>query len=159
MLPDFLKMNASDLRELYQEVIIGHNKHPHNRGCLGHCTHQAEGDNPLCGDQVRIYLKIDQSVIENISFEGEGCAISVASASIMTKLLKGKSINIAEKLSLYFQNTCTGNEVLPLEKGVSSLEMEELELLSSAKHFPARVKCATLAWHTFDQALTSAQKK
>lgn len=150
-------MNATDLRELYQEVIIGHNKHPHNRGCLGNCTHHAQGDNPLCGDQVRIYLNVDQSVIANISFEGEGCAISVASASIMTKLLKGKSITLAEKLSIDFQNVCTGNKELPLnqEKEISSLEMEELQLLSSVKHFPARVKCATLAWHTLDNALSA----
>lgn len=147
-------MNESDIRELYQEIIINHNRHPHNKGCMKNCTHHAEGDNPLCGDQVQIYLDINNSIIENISFEGEGCAISVASASIMTKLLKGKSIGTSEKISNYFQNVCIQNEILEFdETSFTKFEMEELHLLSSVKHFPARVKCATLAWHTFDHAL------
>lgn len=148
-------MNESDLRELYQEVIMNHNKYPHNKGCLDNCTHDAEGDNPLCGDQVHIYLRLNNSIIESVTFEGEGCAISVASASILTKLLKGKSAEVCKKLSNYFQKVCTQAE-LSCEEGIeefSTLDMEELTLLSSVKQFPARVKCATLAWHTFDQAI------
>lgn len=150
-------MNEIDLRELYQEVIINHNKHPCNRGCLDNCTHQADGDNPLCGDRVNIYLNIEKTRIENIGFEGEGCAISVASASIMTKLLKGKSINTAGKLSNYFQRICTSSEsfLAGNEDEFLGHELEELHLLSSVRGFPARVKCATLVWHTLDNALSS----
>lgn len=151
-------MNESDIRELYQEVIMNHNRHPLNKGCMNNCTHHAEGYNPLCGDQVRIYLDINNSLIEDITFEGEGCAISVASASIMTKLLKGKTINVSKKLSDYFQNICTQNKAFE-ESEFSECDMEELHLLSSVKHFPARVKCATLAWHAFDNALNDLYEK
>ncbi len=148
-------MNESDLRELYQEVIMSHNKYPHNRRCLENCTHDAQGDNPLCGDQVHIYVNINNSVVENVTFEGEGCAISVASASILTKLLKGKSRAMCEKLSNYFQKICTRDAIESIKENeeFSNLDIEELNLLSSVKHFPARVKCATLAWHTFDHAV------
>ncbi len=146
-------MNDQDLRELYQEVIIHHNKHPCNKGISGPCSHTAEGDNPICGDRVSLCLNINNNTIDNISFDGEGCAISIASVSIMTKLLKGQSITSAQKLSNDFQSICTLNN--PDETLLATPELEELNLLTSVKHFPARVKCATLAWHTLDNALKS----
>lgn len=142
-------MNDQDLRELYQEVIINHNKRPHNKGISRPCGHEADGDNPICGDRVSLCLNITDDIIDNISFDGEGCAISVASASIMTKLLKGKTLAAAKKLSSDFQSSCTCNT----PSALSAPEFEELNLLTSVKHFPARVKCATLAWHTLDSAL------
>lgn len=144
-------MNDQDLRELYQEVIINHNKRPCNKGISGACSHNADGDNPICGDRVSVCLNVNDDTIDNISFDGEGCAISVASASIMTKLLKGKSLVSAKKLSSDFQSICTRNSLD--ETLLSGSELEELNLLTSVKHFPARVKCATLAWHTLDDAL------
>ena len=146
-------MNDQDLRELYQEVIINHNKRPCNKGITGPCSHEAEGDNPTCGDRVSLCININDDRIGSISFEGEGCAISVASASIMTKLLKDKSIGSAKKLSKDFQAICTRSNLD--ESILFSPEFEELNLLTSVKHFPARVKCATLAWHAFDDALRS----
>lgn len=146
-------MNDQDLRELYQEVIINHNKRPCNKGITGPCSHKADGDNPICGDRVSLCLKVNNDTIDNITFDGEGCAISIASVSIMTKLLKGKSIASAKKLSSDFQSICTRSN--PDETLLSAPEFEELNLLTSVKHFPARVKCATLAWHTFDDALRS----
>lgn len=143
-------MNDQDLRELYQEVIINHNKHPRNKGISEHCTHQAEGDNPICGDRVTVQLNVNDDTIEKITFDGDGCAISVASASIMTSLLKGKSLPYAQKLSTDFQAICTRKA---LDETLTAPELEELNLLTSVKHFPARVKCATLAWHTLDSAL------
>lgn len=146
-------MNDQDLRELYQEVIINHNKRPCNKGITEPCSHKADGDNPTCGDRVSVCINVNDNKIGSISFDGEGCAISVASASIMTKLLKGKSIASAKKLSKDFQSICTRSN--PDEDLLSAPEYEELNLLTSVKHFPARVKCATLAWHTFDDALRS----
>lgn len=149
-------MNDLDLRELYQEVIISHNKNPHNKSNLSHHTHDADGYNPLCGDKVHIYLKLnDDETIEDISFEGEGCAISVASASMMTKALKGKSIATAKRFLNTFQNACT--ETTPPsfddETEFSAVDLDELSILSSVRNYPMRVKCATLAWHTLDSAL------
>ena len=144
-------MNDQDLRELYQEVIINHNKRPCNKGIAGPCSHNADGDNPICGDRVSVCLNVNHDTIDNITFDGEGCAISVASASIMTKLLKGKSLVWAKKLSSDFQSICTRSN--QDETLLSGQEFEELNLLTSVKHFPARVKCATLAWHTLDDAL------
>lgn len=144
-------MNEQDIRELYQEVIIGHNKHPCNKGITGPCTHKAEGDNPICGDRVTICVNADQGTINNISFDGEGCAISVASASIMTKILKGKPLAYAKELSKNFQSICVCNNAS--ESSITAPELEELKLLTSVKNFPARVKCATLAWHALDEAL------
>lgn len=148
-------MNDQDLRELYQEVIIHHNKYPCNKGISGHCTHKADGDNPICGDRVTLCLSLnkDNNTIETISFEGEGCAISVASASIMTKLLKGKTLSDAKQLSVDFQSICTRNSTD--ESLIAAPELEELNLLTSVQNFPARVKCATLAWHALDDALKS----
>ena len=146
-------MNDQDFRELYQEVIISHNKHPCNKGISGPCSHEADADNPICGDRVSLCLNVKNDTIDNISFDSEGCAISFASVSIMTKLLKGKSIASAKKLSSDFQSICICNN--PDKTLLAASQFEELNLLTSVKHFPPRVKCATLAWHTLDNALKS----
>lgn len=138
----------SDLRDLYQEVIVDHYRRPRNFGRLAEANHRAEGVNPLCGDKLTLYLKLRDGVIEDASFEGTGCAISTASASLMTETLKGKTEAQAHALFEQFRALVTGSEgsaaVAPLGK---------LAVLSGVREFPARVKCATLAWHTLQAAL------
>lgn len=138
----------SHLHDLYQEVIIDHGRRPRNFGHLAQANHHASGFNPLCGDQVMLYLKVVDGIIEEISFEGSGCAISTASASLMTEALKGKSETQAAALFASFHALVTGQEV-PLE----ATPLGKLEVLAGVKEFPARVKCATLAWHTLQAAL------
>ncbi len=137
----------SDLRELYQEVIFDHYKKPRNCHVLDCANHQADGYNPLCGDQVTVYLKVENGVIEDLSFEGSGCAISTASASLMTEALKGKKIEEVEHLFEDFHQMVTAPET------TSHPELGKLEALAGVREFPARVKCATLAWHTLQAAL------
>jgi len=136
----------SDLRDLYQEVIIDHNRQPRNFGKLAAVNHQAEGFNPLCGDHVHVYLLIEQDKIKEIAFEGKGCAISTASASIMTEVIKGKSL--AEALHCFnaFHDLVTG-------KSSTITQLGKLTALAGVQEFPARVKCATLAWHTLQAAV------
>ncbi|HMS55971.1 MAG TPA: SUF system NifU family Fe-S cluster assembly protein [Fimbriimonadaceae bacterium] len=134
------------LRELYQEIILDHNKSPRNRGTVEHPTCEAHGHNPLCGDQVHLGLRVSDGKIEDIKFEGQGCAISVASASLMTEAVVGKSVEEALVLSDEFQSMVTGKD---LDKHFS----DELEALAGVREFPARVKCATLAWHALEEAL------
>lgn len=138
----------SDLRELYQEVIFDHNRRPRNFGRLRGANRSAEGFNPLCGDKLTLDLKMVDGVIEEVGFEGTGCAISTASASLMTEALKGKTEAEADALFAGFHAALTGGSgaqaVMPLGK---------LEVLSGVRDFPARVKCATLAWHTLHAAL------
>lgn len=136
----------SDLRDLYQEVIIDHSRRPHNFGVLAQHNHHAEGYNPLCGDRLTVYLKVVDGVIEAVSFEGSGCAISTASASLMTEALKGKTVAEAEALFTGFHALVTG------EAG-GGTSLGKLEVLAGVQEFPARVKCATLAWHTLHAAL------
>ena len=140
----------SDLRELYQEVIMDHNRSPRNCGPLEGASHKAEGFNPLCGDQLQLYLYVnDDSIIEKVRFEGKGCAISTASASIMTETLHGRSVDEANR---YFQAFCalaTGDG----EGLGKDLDLGKLEVLNGVREYPARVKCATLAWHTLQAAL------
>ena len=137
----------SDLRELYQEVILDHNKRPRNFCKLDCPTRSAEGHNPLCGDNVTIYLKLVDGVIQDISFEGSGCAISKASASMMTGALKGKTEAEAEAIFQDFHRLVTGGlECAPEALG-------KLAVFSGVREFPARVKCASLAWHTLVAAL------
>lgn len=141
------------LRELYQEVIIDHNKNPRNFCKLDSCSHRAEGLNPLCGDRITLYLNIQQDKIEQLSFEGSGCAISTASASLMTEILKGKSVIEAQTLFTAFHELLTGRET-----GADHIEMGKLQVLAGVKEYPARVKCATLAWHAFQEALHGNQR-
>ncbi len=137
-----------ELRELYQEVILDHNKSPRNYGRMEHPTHHAEGFNPLCGDHLQMFLQIENGVIQDVRFEGDGCAISKASASIMTGELKGKTVEEAEKIFDSFQDTVTGRlnaEEEPM--------LGKLSVISGVREFPVRIKCATLAMHTVKSAL------
>lgn len=142
-----------ELRELYQEVILDHGKHPRNFGALEGSNHMAHGHNPMCGDTLIVYLKVGQDgVIEDVTFKGQGCAISVASASMMTDILKGKTVEEAETLFHAFHEMCTRDDA-PLPEGVDEDAVERLQVLSGVREFPVRVKCATLAWHTMDAAV------
>jgi nitrogen fixation NifU-like protein len=135
-----------DLRSLYQEVIIDHNRSPRNCGKLDGADRIAEGYNPLCGDRLTVYVKLADGVITDVSFEGSGCAISVASASLMTDALKGRTEAEAAALFDRFRMLVTG-------EGEGADRLGKLEVLAGVREFPARVKCATLAWHTLHSAL------
>lgn len=135
----------SDIRELYQEVIIDHGRHPRNFGELSTCNYSKEGFNPLCGDKITIYLTIENNVIKDVMFSGSGCAISTASASLMTQAIKGKSIADVEYLFGQFH-------ALLLKDGEGD-GLGKLTVLAGVKAYPARVKCATLAWHTLMAAI------
>lgn len=137
----------SDLRDLYQEVIFDHYRKPRNFHALAGANHVAHGHNPLCGDQVTVYLQVDGGVIRDVSFEGSGCAISTASASLMTDALKGKTLVEAEHLFEAFHDLVTH------EDAEADSSLGKLEVLAGVREFPARVKCATLAWHTLQAAL------
>jgi len=140
------------LRELYQDVILDHSKHPRHFGKLADATNTAQGHNPLCGDRVTMYLKVDANDrIQDISFEGKGCAISQASASLMTDMLVGRTVAEAEKLMGGFLNLVKGEEV----EGLNADDRERLDVMAGVSAFPMRVKCATLAWHTMKSALES----
>jgi nitrogen fixation NifU-like protein len=137
-----------DLRELYQELILEHSKHPRNYRVLEGATRTVEGFNPLCGDHFTIYLETDGEVIRNITFQGSGCAISKSSASVMTQVLKGKTKEEAEDLFQRFHDLVTGKAH---EHDVEALG--KLAVFSGVSEFPVRVKCATLAWHALHEAL------
>jgi nitrogen fixation protein NifU and related proteins len=139
----------ADLRELYQEVILEHNRAPRNYRALTTANHKAEGDNPLCGDHFTVYLQLEGDSIRDISFEGAGCAISKASASMMTQILKGKSTADAQKLFEQFHRMVTGKASANGDPGT----LGKLAVFSGVSEFPVRVKCATLAWHTLMAAL------
>lgn len=136
----------NDLRELYQQVIIDHNRCPRNFHKMGNATCCAEGFNPLCGDKVMVYLHTENEIIQDISFEGNGCAISIASASMMTDYLKGKTIEEAEHIFQHFHDGL-------VLKDVSLNKLGKLAVLSGVREYPSRIKCATLAWHAFHAAL------
>lgn len=138
----------SDLRELYQEIILDHNRRPRNFGVPDQSNRTAKGHNPLCGDVVTVYLLLEENVVKDIQFEGKGCAISIASASIMTELIIGKTEAEALKLFQSFHNLVTGDDAFELAD-----ELEELNALSGVRDYPMRVKCATLAWHSMVAAL------
>lgn len=135
-----------DLKALYQEVIIDHNRHPRNCHKLADADRVADGFNPLCGDRLTVYLKLRDGVIADAAFEGEGCAISVASASLMTEHLKGKTEAEAQAVFDRFRALVMGEEE-------ADTGLDKLVVLAGVKEFPARVKCATLAWHTLTAAL------
>jgi len=137
----------NELRHLYQEVIFDHYRKPRNFHALADASHVAHGHNRLCGDQLTVYLHVKDGVIEDLSFEGNGCAISTASASLMTDALKGKRLDEVEQLFQEFHRMVTHNDVEP------DPALGKLEVLAGVREFPARVKCATLAWHTLQAAL------
>ncbi len=142
----------SELSELYQEVILDHNKNPRNFGVLEGANRKAEGNNPLCGDRLTVYVRLDGDRIQEIAFKGAGCAISTASASIMTEALKGKKLDEAQSLFQAFHNLVTGQGSPGLES------LGKLAVFHGVSEFPIRVKCATLAWHTFQAALENLPK-
>jgi nitrogen fixation NifU-like protein len=138
------------LRELYQEVILDHSRHPRHYGPLEGANHKAEGHNPLCGDKVTIYLKLDaDGCVADIGFEGKGCAISQASASMMVDMLKGRTGEEAQKLMDGFLHLVKGEDA----SGLSEDDRETLDVMGGISEFPMRVKCATLAWHTYKNAV------
>jgi len=142
-----------DLKELYQDIIVEHGKSPRNFGkCNGH-NHEAKGHNPLCGDQVQVYLKLnDNKKVEKLTFEGSGCAISMASTSIMTELIKGKSSLSAKNIIDAFLNMIKSGSELKTND-LNEDQKIKIMSLSGVKQYPMRVKCATLAWHTLISAI------
>ena len=143
-------MTDHALRELYQEVILDHSRHPRHYGVLEGANHKAEGYNPLCGDKVTVYLQLDaDNRVADITFEGKGCAISQASASMMTDMLKGRTGEEAEKLMQGFLHLVKGEDASELPED----DRERLEVMGGISEFPMRVKCATLAWHTYKNAV------
>jgi len=148
-----------DIKQLYQEIILEHGKSPRNFGKCKNFTHESKGHNPLCGDQVHIYLKLNNNKkMENLSFEGSGCAISIASTSIMTEIVKGKSSEDTKKII---------KEFLKMIKNTDKIKSEDLDKdekikimsLSGVKQYPMRVKCATLAWHTLTSAIEGKKEE
>ena len=146
-----------NLKELYQEIILDHGKNPRNLRKSENFNKDAKGHNPLCGDNVHIFLKLDENKkIEDISFEGSGCAISMASASIMTELLSGKNENQTKEIVSDFLEMIKKKDILE-SKNLNENEKTKLMCLSGVKKFPMRVKCATLAWHTLTSAVNNDQ--
>ena len=141
----------SELSELYQQVILDHNKKPRNFRKLESANHSAEGFNPLCGDQLTVYLNLEEGAVKEISFEGSGCAISKAAASMMTQAVKGKSKQEAEQLFTEFHQMVTGE----LDEETTTNGLGNLKIFSGVREFPVRVKCASLPWHTMHAALNN----
>jgi len=143
----------NDLRELYQEVILDHNKRPRNRGRLEDVTNEADGHNPLCGDAVHVTIHAENGKINEIAFDGQGCAISTASASLMTEAVKGKTIEEAEEIFREFQTMVTtpGSDE-------DHEDLGSLVALAGVREYPVRIKCATLPWHTLHAALAGVDK-
>jgi len=133
------------LRELYQEMILDHSKYPRNFGDLPNASHQHLGHNPLCGDKIVVFLQEENGLIQDVQFQGTGCAISVASASLMTEAIKGKTLAEFEALFSAFH--------LLVTEGKETIDLGKLDILAGVSAFPVRVKCATLAWHTLKAAL------
>jgi len=144
----------SDLNDLYREVILDHSKKPRNFRKLENANHQAVGHNPLCGDRVVVYLQVENDVIKDISFQGAGCAISTASASMMTESLKGKSAAEAEALFERFHDLVTGQPGTTSE----APSLGKLSIFAGVQKYPVRVKCATLSWHTLRAALENKEE-
>lgn len=146
-------MSLLDLKELYREVIVDHNRNPRNFGSIEHPHKCLEGNNPLCGDQLTLYLNADDECITDIRFDGVGCAISVASASLMTEEVKGKSLQEAEEIFARFHCLLTGaGAPEDLER------FGKLAVLAGVRDYPSRIKCATLCWHTLRAMLAGADK-
>jgi len=141
-----------DLKDLYRDVIVDHNRKPRNFGPLATANHRAEGHNPLCGDRLKLYVDIEGETLEDLSFEGSGCAISVASASLMTEALKGRALRDVRD---YYDEV---HKLLTQHDFVPTRDLGKLAALSGVREFPARVKCASLCWHTLIAALESAPR-
>ena len=142
-----------ELKELYQEIILDHGKNPRNFGKCKNFTSDAKGHNPLCGDKVHIYAQLDNNKkILDLSFEGEGCAISLASASILTDIIKGRDFNVAKNITENFLNLIKENRLITVNS-LNENQKTSLMSLSGVKDFPMRVKCATMAWHTLSSVL------
>lgn len=144
----------TELRELYQQVILDHNKSPRNFKKLENANHFAEGYNPLCGDKINIYLDVQDGIVKDVSFQGSGCAISKASASLMTSIIKGKTEDEAKKIFEKFHELITGK----LGDDFNTDDLGKLAVFAGIREFPMRVKCASLAWHTMISALKDGQK-
>ncbi len=143
----------SDLRELYQEVILDHSRQPRNRGELsGDSCRSAEGHNPLCGDRVTVYVDVQDGMVRDVTFDGAGCAISTASASLMTEALKGKTVGEVQELFDEFHGLLTGDEASEGEA------LGKLQVLAGVREYPVRVKCATLAWHALKAAIEAGRQ-
>lgn len=142
-----------ELRDLYQEVIFDHNRNPRNFRIIEDADRKVDGFNPLCGDRLTLYLKMNGDVIEDASFQGSGCAISTASVSLMTEIVKGKTEAEAEELFKTFHEMTTGKD-----EQVNLEAVGKLAVLAGVREYPARVKCATLAWHTLDAALKNEKQ-
>lgn len=143
---------TSPYRELYQEVILDHGKRPRNHHVLEDAA-RAEGHNPLCGDRMTVYVKVEDGVIRDVSFEGQGCAISTASASMMTSVLKGKTVHESKRVFERFHEAVAGEAEASSSDGLGKLAVFE-----GVREFPSRVKCATLAWHTLQGALEGTEQ-
>ena len=143
----------SELSELYQQVILDHNKKPRNFRKLEHANHSAEGYNPLCGDHLTVYLALDGEQVKEVAFEGSGCAISKAAASMMTQAVKGKSRAETERLFSEFHSMVTGE----LDEENEANNLGNLRIFAGVRDFPVRVKCATLPWHTLHAALNNEE--
>ena len=144
----------AELRELYQQVILDHNKSPRNFKKLENANYSAEGYNPLCGDKIKLYLVVEDDVVKDVGFQGSGCAISKASASLMSSIIKGMKREEAEKLFEKFHDLVTGK----LTDEAEIEELGKLAVFAGVRDFPARVKCASLAWHTLISALEDGKK-
>jgi nitrogen fixation protein NifU and related proteins len=145
----------SELRELYQQVILDHNKSPRNFKRIDNANKFAEGFNPLCGDKINIYLIVENDIVKDISFQGSGCAISKASASLMSSILKGKTVKEAGELFNKFHSLITGK----LDDDFDLEELGKLAVFAGVREFPVRVKCASLAWHTMMSAIKEEEDK
>ena len=145
----------NDLRELYQEVILDHSKRPRNFHGMPEANRSANGHNPLCGDRATVYLHVEGDVVRDVSFEGSGCSISTASASMMTDALKGKTVAEAEALFERFHELVTAD---PSKAATAAAELGKLAVFAGVHEFPMRVKCASLAWHTMKAALEGGGK-
>ena len=141
---------TTELRDLYQEIILDHSRKPKNAGVLEDPTSEAQGNNPLCGDRITVYVKLEANRIDDVRFDARGCAMSVASASMMTEILKGKTLEDAEATFERFNTQLMSKEVLELAQD------DQLSALMGVRDFPTRVKCATLPWHTLRAALKGA---
>ncbi len=140
------------IRDLYQEVVFDHNRNPRNFRVMEDANRKIEGFNPLCGDRITLYVKIDEGLIKDVSFQGAGCAISTASASLMTEIVKGMNEAQAEHLFETFHRITTGKD-----EAVNLEELGKLAVLAGVRAYPARVKCATLAWHSLQAALANKE--
>ena len=148
-----------DLKELYQDIILEHGKSPRNFGKCEKYTHEAKGHNPLCGDQVHVFLKLNnEKNVDNVTFQGSGCAISIASTSIMTELVKGKSLEVAKKIVMDFLNMIKNTQEIK-SNDLDEDQKIKIMSLSGVKQYPMRVKCATLGWHTLTSAIEEKREE